>query len=439
MENKFNSTPELFNIKPNKNEFKTSILVVDSRHRDKTKYPNPNQYIYNLNDNYKRVVSAELLYAYIPKSKSIVNNVNNELCISINHSSFYNIIFPIGNYNQDINIINNDNCINLDENINNILSNFSSDVSSICCIYNYNLQKYFFCSLYPGQIHSFTLDFEGETLETYEIKNVIKRIKGQDTFVKEKFLLETIKNYKPNSLGYVLGFKPQLYTNKEIKCYFETFPGFVKIICKSTDDFDLLYFTITAKNPLLSRILISNTEDFSTNTYLINFNPTKIIDKMGMNQPHLINIYNGVESNYTNTYKIQEADKNSLSIVLTNSLNWFKCLNNNHGYIRFCFIEANNQPIYQNDPYLLLQIDEFDRLDSINTEIQKSYELIPFIDTLNIFEHSHSYGNIKHFEPALSVLDKLNISFKDINGKLYDFMGQDHFMTFAVTYNNRYN
>ena len=425
-------TSENIILNPLKNQLKTSILVVDSRHRDKKKFPNPNEYIYTLNEKYNRVISAELLSAYIPQTSNIINTSNNELCINIDDID-YNIYFPIGDYRQNN---TSNNYINLDENINNILSSFSSDVSSIRCLYDYNKKKYFFYNIYLNQIKSFNLDFNGTEIEKYEINNVMTK---NNIIKQNKYLIKTESVYKKNSIGSILGFKPKIYTNNIIKCYFETLPGYIKISCKSVNDFNLLYFTITNKNPILSRILISNSIDFNTNTYLINFNPEKIIQELGINQPNLLNIYQQNNSNYTNLHKIHELNQNNLYIVLSNQMNWFNNLNNNWGYIRFSFIEADFKPNFNKDPYVLLQIRDFDRLDSTDTDIQNSYELIPFTDTINIFEHSRSYGNIKIFETGANVLDRLNISFKNINGDLYDFMGQEHFMTFAITYNNKYN
>lgn len=435
----FINSDEKITIDNDKNELKTSILIVDSRNRDMTTFPNPNKYTYNLIEYYKRIVEVELLYAYIPKTKCLITSHNNEIVMSIDQMTPHKIYIPTGNYHQNV---NSDIYKNLDKSINSITSKFSSDISNIKCVYNYNYKKFFFYNISLNHIQSFSLDFKGQLIETFETNSVHKRVQGVDTVVKEKFLLESNQLYKENSMGYVLGFKPEIYQNTEIKCHFEleTNPNVVKITCESLRDFELLYFTITNDDPLLSRILISNSSDFSTNTYLINFNPEIIIDDLGTNQPSLHDINSHlVSSNYINKYKIHDYDKTNKWIVLSNSLQWFQHLNNQLGYIRFCFIEAPNIPNLDKDPYVLLQIDQFDRLDSKNTTIQNSYELIPFSDSLSIFDNNKNYGNIKKFVPVLSVLDKLTISFKDFYGNLYDFMGQEHCMAFAVTYFNRYN
>ena len=432
----FINSDEKFKINNDENELKTSILIVDSRNRDITKFPNPNKYTYNLIEYYKRVIEVELLYAYIPKTKCLITGNNNEIVITINDMTPQSIYIPTGNYNQHL---NNTIYKNLDKSINSITSKFSSCISNIKCMYNYNYKKFYFYNIHLNNIHRFSLDFKGELIETFETNNVHKRIQGVDTFIKEKYLIESKQLYKVNSMGYVLGFNPDIYKNSEIKCHFETHPSFLKITCETNEDFELLYFTVTNDDPLLSRILISNSPDFTTNTYLINFNPELVIDELGTNQPSLPDIYNLTSSNYINKYKIHEYNRHTKCIILSNSLNWFQNLDNKIGYIRFCFIEAPNIPNLDKDPYVLLQIDEFDRLDSTNTTIQNSYELIPFSDSLSIFDNNKNYGNIKKFVPVLSVLDKLNISFKDFYGNLYDFMGQEHCMAFAITYFNRYN
>jgi len=56
--------------------------------------------------------------------------------------------------------------------------------------------------------------------------------------------------------------------------------------------------------------------------------------------------------------------------------------------------------------------------------------------SLQYFNNSKNYGNIKEFNPILPSIDKLHVSFKDFNGNLYDFNGIEHFLTFAIRYNN---
>lgn len=97
-------------------------------------------------------------------------------------------------------------------------------------------------------------------------------------------------------------------------------------------------------------------------------------------------------------------------------------------------IEADNIADFDACKFVLLQIPEFDRLKSINENIEKSFALIPFSDTLMYFDNTKNYGNIKLFNPPMYRLNKLQIVFRDRLGNLFDFSGREHCLIFAVSY-----
>ena len=435
------------------NELKTSILIVDSRNRDKNKYPNPNQYQYELNEPYKRVLNSELLYAFIPKTSYLIDNTNNCMTI-IDNNKCCNIMFQKGNYNQDSDKRNNIGDINLDCMINSVLGK-NNLLGNIKCFYDYNTKKmYFYNSSSTMELNNFTLDFEGGVIETCntETVKVRKRIQGEDKFkfVQKKYDIKLEKLYKDNSIGEILGFGPGAYSPKVIECFGNKKDGKLLIRFNNIEDFELFNFIMNSSDLRISGIQMEHND----RTHILNCNPEVEVDYTTCSYstpPKLLTILNIKSSTATqNTveckWKVSDLNKDTLCLCIDMpgyDGNWTIDANISESQTNItfqtCFVESPHCPLFEKNPYILLQIDEFARFDSSNKTIQNSYELIPFSDTFNIFDTTANYGNIKVFDPILSSLNKLNISFREFNNNLYDFQGKDHCMAFAITYNNKYN
>ena len=92
-----------------------------------------------------------------------------------------------------------------------------------------------------------------------------------------------------------------------------------------------------------------------------------------------------------------------------------------------------------NDPkqsYILLQIPELNRFDSIDTITQNSFSIINISDNSRVFENSKP-GMVKYFNPPLPKLNKLSIKFYKHGGKLYNFNGLDHCIILSIEYLNQ--
>jgi len=74
-------------------------LVIDSRDRNTTFYPDPNNYTVIFENPYRDVLSVELTLATIPHSGYNVNSTNNKLSISIDGITFTDVTISPGNYN----------------------------------------------------------------------------------------------------------------------------------------------------------------------------------------------------------------------------------------------------------------------------------------------------------------------------------------------------
>lgn len=84
------------------NEFikQSIVFFVDSSSRNKTKFPNPNDYTVRFSEPFKNVCSIEILDVSIPRTEYVINVDNNVLVVLLNNESFF-IELEHGDYNVD--------------------------------------------------------------------------------------------------------------------------------------------------------------------------------------------------------------------------------------------------------------------------------------------------------------------------------------------------
>jgi len=83
------------------NEYiKTDTIVIDSRDRDTIIYTSNSNYQIDLDEEYKNILSVELVSIDIPKTQYLINSTNNLLYFKINGFE-YTATVPIGNYTID--------------------------------------------------------------------------------------------------------------------------------------------------------------------------------------------------------------------------------------------------------------------------------------------------------------------------------------------------
>ena len=80
------------------NYVKEEYLLIDSRDRNQTEYPNPNNYQIDLTEEYKDILTVSLISSNIPKSQYLINTSNNILNFIDSNSIEYEVQIPIGNY-----------------------------------------------------------------------------------------------------------------------------------------------------------------------------------------------------------------------------------------------------------------------------------------------------------------------------------------------------
>lgn len=81
--------------------------------------------------------------------------------------------------------------------------------------------------------------------------------------------------------------------------------------------------------------------------------------------------------------------------------------------------------------YIIMDIDQFDLLKSVDRDLNKSFAMIPRnYDALNLSDNP-SY--IKYFSPAIPKMTKLRVHFYDRFGNPYDFQNADHRFEIELT------
>ncbi len=78
----------------------SKYFVLDSRDRDMNKYPNANKYRLNVPQEWRDVVSAELIYGSIPNTYYNITEANNIFIISENSVDLNSILIPPGQYDD---------------------------------------------------------------------------------------------------------------------------------------------------------------------------------------------------------------------------------------------------------------------------------------------------------------------------------------------------
>lgn len=87
------------NVEPVGGNHKYTRVVVDSRIRNKTLFPNPNDYEVPFDDDVYDVIKAQLIYIDIPFTSYMINSNFNQLFVSSNGSDFI-VTMPTGDYTK---------------------------------------------------------------------------------------------------------------------------------------------------------------------------------------------------------------------------------------------------------------------------------------------------------------------------------------------------
>ena len=82
------------------------------------------------------------------------------------------------------------------------------------------------------------------------------------------------------------------------------------------------------------------------------------------------------------------------------------------------------------DAYIVMRVAQCETLESFNETINKAYMVLP--TRPNTFEDTDPLIPLKRFNPTQGRLDKLTLSYHNPDGSLYNFMGQNHLLLFKM-------
>ena len=387
----YNPTYDQHIIKPperNKTHGRISDkLIVDSRDRDKTVYPKPNKYRYNIKDEYKDVISVELVLADIPNSVYNINEGNNQIILNSgddinNLDNCIKFTLPVGEYtNQSFLDVLNGSKGNIFEKFadSGAYFNFYEDPDT-------NLIK-----IQSNKPFSFNLDY-----------NI------GDKFIKcnQGDINKYYESIGYNSIDRTLGFIRKLYTAGQ------KFNG------------------NSANNELPASVTVSGVSGPFTDT-VNGFNVYELTTDGSVDVRQIYSKGDYLELG-GNLFRVNRTLNKTMFEVLevggvapaAGTISPYWAIYGVNAFELGC------------PKYVILDIPQFHKLKADPTSIDDAYAVIPLRDGCKTIVDSGAISldkEIKYFNPPLASLRFIDIKFSDYYNKLVDFKGVDHMLAFRIT------
>lgn len=389
----YNPTYDQFVIKPperNKTHGRISQkLVVDSRDRDYTLYPKPNKYRYDLEEEYKDVISVELVLGEFPNTVYNIFQKNNQIILSLGEDEnrvCKKFILDEGEYTNEsfLDYLNGSK--------GNIFQTFADSNDANDAYFNFYLDPdTHILKIQSNKQFTFNLDYniqdkflrcnQGDIDKYYQSVHYesIDRTLG---FARKAHTAETKfderKDCTLNDIQKIVGITSSLLT---------TTTGYVRYSIKTSQ--------------------VDMREYFSTGDYLD-------FDTKG--------IYRIVEIINKNEIIIEDflsnGDPNGSDI------NPYYAIYSDRAFDLGC------------PEYIILDIPQFHYLKGREASIAESYAIIPLNEKCKTIVNSGHISldkEIKYFNPPLARLNHMDINFLRYDGSLVDFKGNEHMMAFKIT------
>ena len=368
----------------------SQIVIVDSKDRNKYIYKNSNNYIIELNSQFNDVTEVELISMYYKYTNYEFNMNNNCIFITNDTQSIdTDISIGIGNYTNDTIITHLNKKLESQQNI-------KSQNYKIVLKYSSILDRFYFMI---DNNDKYTIKFKGSE-KPYP-----------STLYGDVINNTNIFSYKKRTNGLYFGFSEKDFTN-----VFNLFSLKIETI-DSSQNIHNLTLKIKDSNSYNNIINILNSDDQDMKMYFENSNN-------GVNTPYT------VDSTNLLGFEIISNDCIVITIKLSENIDNPLILNPIL-YTNIIFGDIMRRDT--KDSYVLLDIQEFNRIECVNSNIQNSYVKIPVNQQEHIyFDNTKNHGTIKFFNPILKKLDRLTVKIKDRDGNILDCNGLDHTMVFAV-------
>ena len=233
------------------------------------------------------------------------------------------------------------------------------------------------------------------------------------------------KNLFPNPNSYEIPFEDDINDVKTAKLIYMDIPMSLYLI---NENFNTIYFNI-------------NSISYMATIPPGNYNATELASEM-QSQINAVVASASVATTFAVTYNTRLDKFTFSSTLLAFSLLFANKPRNLASLLGFSDIKAQytsdtNSQItsefrinlnYNN--YIIMDIEQFDMLKSIDRDLNKSFAMIPRSSTnLNIIDELNI---IKHFSPSIPRLNKLRVRLYDRFGNPYDCQNMDH--RFEITF-----
>lgn len=385
------------------NRVTEKILVIDSRSRDRFEYPEPNAYTIELPDEYKDVISIQLISYLLSTSQPTIRITNN--CFYFNEEDpeiivlgggRYEIAYsktntlktciPVGYYSDEIDLsLQQDRlAMNLQDALTNRTSSNPTDFATSnvkITISPYNF-RYELTTDFFNTNSSSPLDDPSATCFFHLFPFGPNFDYNQLNDPENYKVLNTEPN---NSIGQIMGF------------YLPTTDNLLTGICSCMSGTTMVGIGTLFKTQLAigDWLFIQPTTMSATP---LRYQVTDITD---------------------NTHCILQTPSSSAFIPFTTSFVWV-------GRI----LSPGIRNLYA-DSYIIMKMAGGSVIDSPTDIVNGSFTIIP-TRTTN-YEVLDNVPTIKKYNPILGRLQRLSFSFFNPDNTPYDFMGIDHTLTFRVT------
>jgi hypothetical protein len=393
------------------------VLVIDSNDRDCRKYFKPNDYTYQLNKEYKNVVSIELVQACIPYTGYAINENNNRLFIQETFGETVEVVIPIGNY--DVDILMKQIIIALNKPP--LSSTYTITANSI-------LQKFTITSDLSGGDHIFRFLNNncpcGQNAPNDEHNSFVNghNISCNDCDSCELCHKNNCQEYLKGSISKKLGFGKvnYLFASGTITS-FKFFKGGIGIFaCNSKFTSEFKTGEAISFSNLMGVLFTVSTIVSDTEMIILPKDDGGIFPGDGEIFPGGGEIFPGdgeggpIKSGIG--FKIEDL---ICSKIFANKYT------------------SDSVWDLEDAKYIILDIDHLENIDSNNKNIDDSYAVIFFTtphgeDNILSTGSTPRKGIKKYFNPPLSTLDRLRIKFITADGELYDFNGRNHVLMFEI-------
>jgi hypothetical protein len=384
------------------------VLVIDSNDRDCRKYFKPNDYTYQLNKEYKNVVSIELVQACIPYTGYAINENNNRLFIQETFGETVEVVIPIGNYTAQV----------LADIVYKAL-NDSPDLSSVYTIRpDLNLQKFTITSDLSGGDHIFRFLNNscpcGQNAPNDEHNSFVNghNVSCNDCDSCKLCHKNNCQEYIKGSISKKLGFGKVNYLFAS------------GTITKIEMSKSIRIFACNSK--FISEFMIGDRISFSEligTTFTIS---NIVSDTEMIILPKDDGGGGGIEVPFGGE---SGPVKPGIGKKFEDIIMCSKIFANKY--------TSDSVWDLEDAKYIILDIDHLENIDSNNKNIDDSYAVIFFTtphgeDNILSTGSTPRKGIKKYFNPPLSTLDRLRIKFITADGELYDFNGRNHVLMFEI-------